>query len=63
MAGIDNRLNDAVCFKNIEENFNRVLALIDEIAGDEGALAALEARIEALEEAAETDPEAEPAGS
>ena len=51
MVTIDERLLDATCVENIEENFNRVLAMIDGISGDEGALAALDARVTALEEA------------
>jgi len=47
---IDPRLLDADCVEKIEENFNRVLALIDAIGGDEGALAALGEQIAALDD-------------
>ena len=49
MAKLDNRLLDADCQDKIEENFNRVLALIDAISGDSGSLSALEARVTALD--------------
>lgn len=52
MVTIDARLLDATCVENIEENFNRMLALIDAISGETGTVAALAARVTELEEAA-----------
>ena len=50
MVTIDERLLDATCVENLEENFNRILALIDGISGEEGTVAALAARVTALDD-------------
>lgn len=50
MASIDSRLLDAKDHAQIVENFNRVLALIDAITGETGTLAALAARVAALDD-------------
>ena len=65
MVDIDERLLDATCVENIEENFNRVMNRLDGVTDeDNGTLAALAARVTALEEATDSNDEepSEPAG-
>ena len=50
MVTIDSRLLDATCVENLEENFNRIMALIDAISGEGGTVAALDTRLTALDE-------------
>lgn len=47
---IDTRLLDARDQTAVEENFNRILALIDAISGETGTVAALTARVTALDD-------------